>query len=62
MIDEYVSMCETLFTAVGRPFTTEQLSQVRTVLEGIEFSTSAAEPGATPWLWRVAATPSTSWR
>jgi len=34
MIDEYVSMCETLFTAVGRPFTTEQLSQVRTVLEG----------------------------
>lgn len=34
MIDEYVAMCETLFTAVGRPFTTEQLSQVRTVLEG----------------------------
>jgi SAM-dependent methyltransferase len=34
MIDQYVSMCETLFTAVGRPFTTEQLGQVRTVLEG----------------------------
>ncbi len=34
MIDEYVSMCETLFAGVGRRFTTEQLAQVRSVLEG----------------------------
>jgi SAM-dependent methyltransferase len=34
MIDEYVSMCETLFAGVGRPFTAEQLAQVRNVLEG----------------------------
>src|SRR5215475_3360049 len=34
MIDQYVSMCESLFTTVGRPFTVEQLAQVRAVLEG----------------------------
>jgi SAM-dependent methyltransferase len=34
MIDEYVSMCETLFAAVGRPFTAEQLGEVRAVLAG----------------------------
>jgi SAM-dependent methyltransferase len=34
MIDEYVTMCEALFAAVGRPFTAEQLEQVRAVLEG----------------------------
>lgn len=34
MIDEYVSMCETLFAGVGRAFTAEQLGQVRKVLEG----------------------------
>jgi SAM-dependent methyltransferase len=34
MIDQYVAMCETLFAAVGRPFTAEQLGQVRTVLQG----------------------------
>ena len=33
MIDEYVRMCETLFAGVGRPFTAEQLGQLRTVLE-----------------------------
>jgi len=34
MIDQYLSMCESLFTTVGRPFTPEQLNQVRAVLEG----------------------------
>jgi SAM-dependent methyltransferase len=34
MIDEYVAMCEALFAAVARPFTAEQLEQVRAVLEG----------------------------
>jgi hypothetical protein len=34
MIDEYVSMCETLFAGVGRAFTAEQIAQVRNVLEG----------------------------
>ncbi|GAC1649246.1 MAG: class I SAM-dependent methyltransferase [Mycobacterium sp.] len=34
MIDEYVSLCETLFTGVGRPFTAEQLDRLREVREG----------------------------
>ena len=34
MVDQYVSMCELLFTTAGRPFTAEQLNQVRAVLEG----------------------------
>jgi SAM-dependent methyltransferase len=34
MIDEYVSLCETVFAGVGRPFTAEQLGKVRAVLEG----------------------------
>jgi len=34
MIDEYVSMCETLFAGVGRAFTAEQLGQVRSVFQG----------------------------
>jgi SAM-dependent methyltransferase len=34
MIDDYLTMCETLFAGVGRPFTDEQLVQVRSVLEG----------------------------
>jgi SAM-dependent methyltransferase len=34
MIDEYVTMCETLFAGVGRPFTAEQLGHLRSVLEG----------------------------
>ena len=33
MIDEYMKMCETLFTGVGRPFTVEQLAHLRTVLQ-----------------------------
>ena len=34
MIDHYLSLCETLFTTLGRPFTAEQLARVREVLEG----------------------------
>jgi SAM-dependent methyltransferase len=34
MIDQYVSLCETLFAGVGRPFTAEQLDRLREVLEG----------------------------
>lgn len=34
MIDQYMTMCESLFTSVGRPFTPEQLAHVREVLEG----------------------------
>jgi SAM-dependent methyltransferase len=34
MIDQYMTMCESLFTSVGRPFTQEQLAHVRQVLEG----------------------------
>src|SRR3981189_2337123 len=34
MIDDYVSMCETLFAGVGRAFTAEQLGQVRSVFQG----------------------------
>lgn len=32
MVDTYVKMCETLFAAVGRPFTAEQLAHLKTVL------------------------------
>jgi hypothetical protein len=34
MIDEYMTMCENIFTAVGRPFTTEQLAHFKTLLHG----------------------------
>jgi SAM-dependent methyltransferase len=34
MIDQYMSLCETLFSTLGRPFTVEQLNHVREVLEG----------------------------
>ena len=34
MIDEYVTMCDTIFAAVGRKFTAEQLAHVKTVMEG----------------------------
>jgi SAM-dependent methyltransferase len=33
MIDEYVTMCDATFAAVGRPFTPEQLAYLRTVLQ-----------------------------
>ncbi len=34
MIDEYVAMCESIFSAVGRRFTPEQVAHLRGVLEG----------------------------
>ena len=34
MIDEYVTMCDNIFAAVGRRFTAEQLADAKTVLEG----------------------------
>jgi len=34
MIDEYVSMCDKIFTAVGRQFTPEQLDDARAVIKG----------------------------
>ena len=47
MIDEYVTMCDTLFAGVGRRFTAEQLAQVRTVLEGQLAEAYAASPRST---------------
>jgi hypothetical protein len=44
MIDEYVTMCDTLFAGVGRRFTAEQLAHVRTVLEGQLAQAYAASP------------------
>jgi SAM-dependent methyltransferase len=32
MIDDYVAMCESLFTELGRPFTDEQMAKVRRIL------------------------------
>jgi len=34
MIDEYVKMCDTVFTGVGVRFTADELAQLKTVLEG----------------------------
>jgi SAM-dependent methyltransferase len=34
MIDEYVKMCDTVFTGLGVRFTAEELAHLRTVLEG----------------------------
>jgi len=34
MIDEYMSMCESLFATLGRPFTADQLAHLKEVLEG----------------------------
>ena len=47
MIDEYVTMCDTLFAGVGRRFTAEQLAHVRTVLEGQLAEAYAASPRST---------------
>ena len=44
MLDEYVSMCAKLFGGVGRPFSTEELDHVRTVLEGQLAEAYAASP------------------
>jgi precorrin-6B methylase 2 len=34
LIDEYVAMCDRIFTTVGRKFTAEQLAHAKTLLEG----------------------------
>jgi precorrin-6B methylase 2 len=34
LIDEYVAMCDRIFTAVGRKFSPEQLAHAKTLLEG----------------------------
>ncbi|WP_242453434.1 class I SAM-dependent methyltransferase [Mycolicibacterium sp. P9-64] len=47
LIDEYVTMCENVFADVGRRFTTEQLAQVRSVLEGQLAEAYAASPRST---------------
>ena len=47
MLDEYVKMCATLFEAVGRRFTTEQLAHVRTVIEGQLAEAYSASPRST---------------
>jgi len=44
MLDEYVKMCDTLFAAVGRGFSAEQLAHVRTALEGQLAQAYAASP------------------
>ena len=47
MIDEYVTMCDTLFAGVGRRFTAEQLAHLKTVLEGQLADAYAASPRST---------------
>ncbi|MBW0016010.1 MAG: class I SAM-dependent methyltransferase [Mycobacterium sp.] len=47
MIDEYVAMCDTLFAAVGRKFSDDELAHVRTVLEGQLAQAYAASPRST---------------
>ena len=44
MIDEYVTMCDNIFAAVGRRFTAEQLADAKTVLEGQLSEAYAASP------------------
>lgn len=44
MIDDYVVMCDRMFTAIGVPFNAEQLSQLRIVLEGQLAIAYAASP------------------
>jgi SAM-dependent methyltransferase len=44
MLDEYVKMCVTLFTGVGKPFSAEQLAHVRAVLEDQLAQAFAASP------------------
>ena len=47
MVDEYVTMCDTLFAGVGRRFSAEQLAHVRTVLQGQLAEAYAASPRST---------------
>jgi len=44
MLDEYVHMCATLFGAVGRPFTEDQLEHLKTALEGQLAEAFSASP------------------
>lgn len=47
MVDDYLSMCETLFAAVGRSFTTEQLANLREILADQLAEAYAASPRST---------------
>ena len=47
MIDDYLTMCDTLFAGVGRRFTAEELAHVRTVLEGQLAEAYTASPRST---------------
>ena len=47
MVDEYVTMCSTLFAGVGRRFTSEQLAHLRTVLEEQLAASFANSPRST---------------
>jgi SAM-dependent methyltransferase len=44
MIDEYVTMCASLFAGVGRKFSDEELAHLRTVLEGQLAAAYSASP------------------
>jgi len=44
MLDEYVNMCATLFGAVGRPFTEDQLEHLKGVLKGQLAEAFSASP------------------
>jgi protein-L-isoaspartate O-methyltransferase len=44
MIDDYVTMCDRVFTGLGAPFNAEQLAQLRSVLEGQLAKAFAASP------------------
>ena len=44
LIDEYVHLCDSIFAAMGRRFTQEQLVDVRAVLEGQLAQAYAASP------------------
>jgi SAM-dependent methyltransferase len=44
MIDEYVTMCASIFSGVGRKFSTEELAHLRAVLEGQLAAAYSASP------------------
>ncbi len=47
MVDEYVTMCDTLFAAMGSRFNVEELAHLRTVLEEQSAQAYAATPRST---------------
>lgn len=47
MIDEYVTMCDNIFAAVGRRFTAEQLAHARSLIESQVAEAYAASPRST---------------